>query len=674
MEGDAEPVLNLAIGAPDDKTPAALRAALTAGPAGAFIDRLIVRGRLRIEPGRDPQGAMAWTASDGTISLFAGSLVTDPSAVLLHEGFHSGIRPLIGSKAWSELLDRLDSLYRQFERPGTGARRFFDAARERVADVEALGLGHDDARITVEESGAYAIEEYENAPAALKRWVDDVLGAIKAWVLRRFGRQIGDVTPAELRALAIAALRDAARGGGTTTSSTTHAVEEIIAADSPASVAPPDDEPGARFAGAVLSELAVHDELFQNPVSRARNLAGVFADIMPEVKIAGTIDPSDTDRENRVERKTLLRTNRGKDFFVFEDDDNQVWMDVSRLDPGSRGSAIYAAVANYAHNAGKVFIGDPEGLSDVALRRRTEAMLASALKFGTTRHLAPHPTQTRGNKRLGVPPLRWRPGDDAGNIESLIETSIASIRSLVPEIDRARYDFDSRTFRRSSGEPLSDEMLDGWASRFGRVRAAGAGRSTLKRSILLATLSRAEGGERPRLLEQALRLSRELVERGGLRDTFYSVGPGNRRTEPDRRFSAAPATVGARAAQITSTDVADAIGGRLTSLKQHMLAFISLNYFGDLKRPGMVAVDRYLKIKDEMDAWRGKKHAEMDEIAQEWPHFAGHNRPAAQRLADLMHASTLAGIDPTAIDPKDADAPREAAMLKRWRALPPSRR
>jgi len=64
--------------------------------------------------------------------------------------------------------------------------------------------------IAIEEFGAYAIENYERAPRTLKKWVDDLIGAIKAWLLRRFGVQLGDVTPAQLRALALAALRASA--------------------------------------------------------------------------------------------------------------------------------------------------------------------------------------------------------------------------------------------------------------------------------------------------------------------------------------------------------------------------------------------------------------------------------------------------------------------------------
>lgn len=54
------------------------------------------------------------------------------------------------------------------------------------------------------------------------------------------------------------------------------------------------------------------------------------------------------------------------------------------------------------------------------------------------------------------------------------------------------------------------------------MRKARAGRYTIKRGILLNTLLRASGGERPGLLEQVLRQSRELVGQGGLKGVLYS--------------------------------------------------------------------------------------------------------------------------------------------------------
>lgn len=283
-----------------------------------------------------------------------------------------------------------------------------------------------------------------------------------------------------------------------------------------------------RFAAQIMQELAQVDDLFRNPTSTATTIDGVFGEIDNTITYVGDMaqageGSSFKERAEKlgVEKMHLLRTGGEKkhDFYIYEADGN-VWMDVSTLTEGGAGSVIYSAVADYAFNNGLTFIGDPEGLSDIALRRRTDAMLSSALKHGTTRHLAPHERQIEGDEALGVQPLLWKTGDDLANVAALIKVSVSNLAHYVPEINRARYDFATRSFRSSQGKPISDEALDGFRDRFPRIGAAGAGRKTLKRGILLNTLSRAESSERPGILERALRQPDQLVA-GGLSRTFY---------------------------------------------------------------------------------------------------------------------------------------------------------
>lgn len=126
---------------------------------------------------------------------------------------------------------------------------------------------------------------------------------------------------------------------------------------------------------------------------------------------------------------------------------DDVWIDVSLLNPGSKfGEIMYSAAANYAHNTGRIFIGDPAGLSDEALRRRTEQMISSALKFGTTEHLAPHPRQTVGSEKLGVPALKWVYGDHVGNIERMIDVSLRSLENAGLDLGKVAYDPQRETF------------------------------------------------------------------------------------------------------------------------------------------------------------------------------------------------------------------------------------
>lgn len=191
-----------------------LRVSLEGDALGDTIATLLDNGSVvlhdtasSLPDGKHPAGVQAVTTSDGKIHLVADKLATHTAVpVLLHEAFHVGAEKLIGTPAWNGLLKRLGQLHAQAERSSGRAREFYDAARARVAAAQRTGTLSED--MTAEEFGAYTIEHYEQAPAAFQKWVDDLIGAVKAWLLKRFGVQAGAVTPAQLRALAVAALRD----------------------------------------------------------------------------------------------------------------------------------------------------------------------------------------------------------------------------------------------------------------------------------------------------------------------------------------------------------------------------------------------------------------------------------------------------------------------------------
>jgi len=193
-------------------------ATLKSGDLGGIVSHLIERGSVVLHDAASdvpeknvPASIRGVTLPDGKIHLVAANLTPETALpVLLHEAFHQGGEKLIGTAAWTDLMGRLDSLHRQAEQSSGRAREFYDQARDRVARAQQIGVVPD--KLAPEEFGAYTIEHYDQAPPAFRKWVDDVLGAVKAWVLRRFGKQLGEVTPAQLHALAVAALRDGAQG------------------------------------------------------------------------------------------------------------------------------------------------------------------------------------------------------------------------------------------------------------------------------------------------------------------------------------------------------------------------------------------------------------------------------------------------------------------------------
>ena len=186
-----------------------------------------------------------------------------------------------------------------------------------------------------------------------------------------------------------------------------------------------------------------------------------------------------------------------------------VWLDVSQNTPANLGTKAYNIAATFAHNTGQIFIGDPNGLTDMALRRRTDQMLASALKFGTTQHLAPHPRQVAGDAKLGVPPLRWVYGDHTGNVERMIDVTLDSLDNAFP--DATQY----RTFDPATGEyrdpatglvvPLGSLSV-GEKSAFdgGRAQEARAGWRTFARAAYLRSFRGSDGrAEGSRILDRA---------------------------------------------------------------------------------------------------------------------------------------------------------------------------
>lgn len=209
-EGQSVPENKIGKGFADTK---AMRDYFKGTEFGSVIEAAIDAGRIVLHDTTQTfpesiRNAQAVTMPDGKIHL-AADMINDQNAmsVLLHEMFHGGVRPLIGGNEWVKLHNRLGSLYRQGRASKGAAGEFWKKAQRRIDHADRMG-----AEMTpnqrYEEFGAYAIEEYENAPKTIKKWVDDLIGQIKAWLIKRFGIQAGSVTPAQLRALSVMALRD----------------------------------------------------------------------------------------------------------------------------------------------------------------------------------------------------------------------------------------------------------------------------------------------------------------------------------------------------------------------------------------------------------------------------------------------------------------------------------
>lgn len=267
-----------------------------------------------------------------------------------------------------------------------------------------------------------------------------------------------------------------------------------------------------------LEALSKVDELYRYGKSDKTTIEGIVADLDPSLKVRTTDVQGETMHTislpgGRVARITVRDPGKSSEQVYGYDiseggftpikkrpgtnpqdvraGTGDVWVDVSNMLEGTDGAAIYNIAANLAHNTGRIFIGDPSGLSDTALRRRTEQMLSSALKFGTTKHLAPHPRQETGDTAQGVPPLRWTYGDDVGNIQSLIQVSLEAFDNADP--NPITFEPGTGRFVDRAGDVVDDDAISSLAAE-GSGRTARAGVATLKRNAILRSLAREGSG------------------------------------------------------------------------------------------------------------------------------------------------------------------------------------
>lgn len=284
-------------------------------------------------------------------------------------------------------------------------------------------------------------------------------------------------------------------------------------------------------------KLTDDDAAFQLPTSRELDLPSIVAEVIskpgekPVEVIVEDPDPRNKNvmavweiRRFPVIQKDGVKGERVSRAYVNQTWDGEVYIDISDNAEGSGGSDVYAAVANYAYNNGLVFKEDPAGLTPASMYRRTENMLSSALKFGTTKHLAPGPFLKRSLRRADgtTTALEWGK-DDTKNFRSLLELSVGNMLAAVPELRSIVYNGLDNTFENTDGSLVSDQRFNDLAAS-SAARSAKAGGATLKRAVVGASLLREVD---PGRLDELLGLARDNGGPGVPRGIAYS-----RRSQP----------------------------------------------------------------------------------------------------------------------------------------------
>jgi hypothetical protein len=278
-----------------------------------------------------------------------------------------------------------------------------------------------------------------------------------------------------------------------------------------------EDDGGSRrrdeFVHKVWSALAKHDELFQY----GRTTSKDAAEIAKAVSRPG--------REVTVEDEGDQITFNGYRGFIriYEADTDRpyIWSPYaeSQGEKEGGGAQLYAAALDWIHNNGKRIKDDWRGLSDINAKRRTSNFLASAMRWGTTKHLEPHAKQGIG---------AWT-GDEVADFAALARKEMENVFEAIPEARGWTFDFKAGSFRDADGRPLARDEIEAAIAR-GEPGRSGVGLSTLRRGMLTASAIQARhGGSATDAVES---LVPEVLP-AALRRVSYSLGP----VEPERLSS-----------------------------------------------------------------------------------------------------------------------------------------
>ncbi len=225
--------------------------------------------------------------------------------------------------------------------------------------------------------------------------------------------------------------------------------------------------------GSKWTNLSKEDAIFRYKKSDSKNISTIINSLTSDFNV---VEETNIRAEGIVKAwKVSSKADPKVYSHVIHYNDGRVVLNALNMKQGSNGSALYAAVANYAVNNDLKFHGDTLGISPTAMFRRLEATISAALKFASTDNVLLHDSQIM---EYGID---WIDGDTEHNLTEMLDASFNALSEGVPELSNATYDIDTDTFS------ISNKEIDTLVN---KARNAGipAGKSTIKRAILTNTL------------------------------------------------------------------------------------------------------------------------------------------------------------------------------------------
>ena len=484
-------------------------------------------GYLEIEG--NPRGVYA----NGRIWLITGNNTNAAmlGSTLAHEVIaHHGLRDVLGRDRWNQLMKNINLAAKTGNKAIKGHQ---DAVRKLYA-----GDGLTDIQLADETAAAVVEAAVDSVTGEFNPgygFVKSVYARMAEW-LRSIGIDVA-FTNTELQGMLVLSMKNLqagarTQGGG---SSVVMSAKAERTKNQPNDNAPRSLSPSRTPLYEAVRQLSRLDKSFQLGSSDAKGLDVIASEMQDSKRLDRkfTFDTG-TELHQGTRKPTLTLRVAGADgtsqklLDIFEANGSTPFVVIGNSALGKQvgGARAYQIAFAWAHNNGKTMRPDPAGLTVINRLRRTEAMISSALRFGTTKHLEPHQDQyvgmTTQAQERGIEPedthfsgrpdiyaeletLKsnlWTKGDDAGSIQ----TNVDNLLKAAAQLARIR-EPGIRTLEIVDGK-LQKRGVDGAVSLADAATSvenetvnlagvsvtpsvSGVGRYTMLRSVLVSSVGRA---------------------------------------------------------------------------------------------------------------------------------------------------------------------------------------
>ena len=224
------------------------------------------------------------------------------------------------------------------------------------------------------------------------------------------------------------------------------------------------------FVARVWNAYAQHDEIFQYGKTTSKSAADIAAAV------------STSDRMVTVQESDNSIRIMGNNGFITLMDTDTARPYISAPRAGSKGkkdgggSQLYVVALDWIHNNGKRIKDDPDGITGINMVRRTSNFFASAIRWGTTKHLKPHADQKVG---------KWTK-NDVLNTSLLATKEMKNVHKAIPETRGWTYDFAGGKFLAANGSELTKADFDE-VVKASDPENSGIGVSTLQRAVITSS-------------------------------------------------------------------------------------------------------------------------------------------------------------------------------------------